>query len=193
MSYCSFVLTPVTSLGCDGWHCSGWLGGEAGVQQINAVKIMQNIQFLSFTTWIQQFERYWLMASESSSTAPVSHFFLQLPALQHCHERQMCLQKQFHTETNSNAFILITKILLTGKQHSSTLLSLTNRASWHSFTQASRPKISICCRNQIHLLNQESQSWFDRGLSSLRQQENHSSGNNQSQLKGRKGTARESG
>lgn len=52
MSYYSFVLTPVTSSGCDGWHCSGWLGGGAEVQQINAVEMMQNIYFLTFNTYV---------------------------------------------------------------------------------------------------------------------------------------------
>lgn len=42
-----------------------------------------------------------------------------------------------------------------------------------------------------NLLSWESQSWFVRGLSSLRHQENHSSGNNQSQYTGRKGPAAE--
>lgn len=66
MSYCSFVLTPATPSGCDGWHCSGWLGGGAEVQQINAVEMMQNISFLTFNTYINiaQCEGYWLLARE---------------------------------------------------------------------------------------------------------------------------------
>lgn len=54
----------------------------------------------------------------------------------------MCSQKQLPTKTSSNAFILITKILSTGKPHWSTLLSLTNWASWHSSTQTSRLTVS---------------------------------------------------
>lgn len=189
MSYCSFVLTPVTSLGCDDWHCSGWLGGVAGVQQINAVETMQNIQFLFFNTYINTALWKVVVAGQGK--------FLHCPNVTFLSSTSCTVALPW----KANGLIETTpywdQLQHFYSHHQNSLdwqttlihLALSHKQGQLAQFYPSKQAHNICCRTKIHLLGQESQSWFVRGLSSLRHQENHSSGTNQSQSTGRKGSA----
>lgn len=181
MSYCSFVPTPATSLGCDGWHCSGWLGGVAGVQQINAVEIMQNIYFLSFNTYINTAPWKVLLAGQGKCHHCPHVAFLSSASC------TIVLPCKANVLTETTPYWDQLQRFYSHHQNSldwqTTLIHLALSYKLGQLAQfyPNKQAHSICYKIQTHLFSQESQSWFARGLSSPRHQENHSSGNNQSQ------------
>lgn len=162
MSYCSFVLSPVTSSGCDGSHCSGWLGGGAEVQQINAVQMTQNISFLTFNTHINTAMWGVLVVGQGVSyTAPHQISFFHILPCGVAIEGKCAYKTQLHTETNSKTFPVFTKNLLTHTSHIH--LALPCKEGQGAQFYPSKQAHNIFFRAQIYLLSQKSQSWFFQG------------------------------